>query len=461
MILKNILDQAKAKKAAHTRSLEIESLELTPEEYMLLREDKNPLGLELMYSILEKTPNCGWTIDDSTFRFVRASKSEIGRGFQRASFSIALTSGTKRFFIKAFRDYPELAEFDLIKFPTVTLAIYAINDEIEQIENRKRIAEERRRQEAILAEQQRQAEIARLEQEEIDAVKREMSELRERLFLIKGVERKSAEESDIQAIRINKIVDNFCSDLSLEEHIIYLEMNELPQKEYQIIDDIPCRTTLDENKFPVTSISASHIKGCIDVRGILQESSCSCAYDENSNVLVFSCSLINNSILADILKGFDGLSSSAKLVSIRFLKSVNLSTQLHRINTIIRDSIDKFLVVRSGISVLDKPYIDVSDADISLVIKERIECYVENVNTIIWSANNSEVIEKNNPSEESKGARLNSSVQMPVRDDHLDGADTSSVRREFNTLSRAADLPKVSLVKKYIDSNKSDDDIPF
>ena len=109
MILKNILDQAKAKKAAHTRSLEIKSLELTPEEYMLLREDKNPLGLELMYSILEKIPDCGWTVDDSTFRFVRASKSEMGRGFQRGSFSIALTSGTKRFFIKAFRDYPELA----------------------------------------------------------------------------------------------------------------------------------------------------------------------------------------------------------------------------------------------------------------------------------------------------------------------------------------------------------------
>lgn len=461
MILKNLLDQAKAKKAAHIRLLQIESLELTPEEYMLLREDKNRLGLELMYSILEKIPDCGWTVDSSTFRFVKESKSDMGRGFQRASFSIALTSGTKRFYIKVYRDYLELGEFDLIKFPTITLAIHAINDEIDNIENRKRIAEERRKQEAILAEQQRQVVIARLEQEEAEAVKRELSEIRERLLLIKEVEKKSAEESDLQSIRINKILDDFCSNLSIEEHIIYLEMDELPQKEYQIIDDIPCRTTWDENKFLVTSISASHIKCCIDIRGILQEGTCSCDYDGNSNVLGFSCSPTNNSILADVLKDFDGVSSSSRLVSIRFLKSVNLSTQLHRINVIIRDSMDKFLIVRSGVSVLDKSYIDVSDSDISLVIRERVERYVENVNTIIWSANNSEAIEKNKFSEGSKGTHLNSSVEMSVRDDYLDHADTSSVRREFNTLSPEVDLAKVTLVKKFTDPNKSDDDIPF
>ncbi|NQW58395.1 MAG: hypothetical protein HQ456_06765 [Polynucleobacter sp.] len=461
MILKNLLDQAKAKKAAHIRLLQIESLELTPEEYMLVREDKNRLGLELMYSILEKIPDCGWTVDDSTFRFIRTSKSEMGRGFQRASFSIALTSGTKRFFIKAFRDYPELSEFDLIKFPTITLAINAINDEIDNIENRKIIAEERRRQEAILVEQQRQVVIARLEQEEVEAVKQELSEIRERLLLIKEVEKKSVEESNLQSIRINKILDDFCSNLSIEEHVIYLEMSELPQKEYQIIDDIPCRTTLDENKFLVTSISASHIKGCIDIRGILQEGACRCDYDVNSNVLGFSCSPTNNSILADVLKDFDGVSSSSRIVSIRFLKSVNLSTQLHKINVIIRDSMDKFLIVRSGVSVLDKSYIDVSDSDISLVIRERVEHYVENVNTIIWSANNSEIIEKNKFSEGSKGTHLNSSVEMSVRDDYLDHADTSSVRRELNTLSRAVDLPKVNLEKKFTDPNKSDDDIPY
>ena len=461
MILKDLLDQAKAKKAAHIRLLEIESLELTPEEYMLLREDKNPFGLELMHSILEKIPDCGWTVDDSTFRFVKSSKTDMGRGFQRASFSIALTSGTKRFFIKAFRDYPELAEFDLIKFPTITLAIHAINDEIEQIEDRKRIAEERRRQEAILAEQQRHAEIARLEQEEVASVKREISEIRELLLLIKEVEKKSAEESDLQSIRINKILDEFCSNLSTEEHVIYLEMSELPQKEYQIIDDIPCRTTLDENKFPVTSISASHIRGCIDIRGILQESACSCDYDGNSNMLGFSCSPISNSILADVLQGFDGLSSSRVLVSIRFLKSVSLSTQLHRVNMIIRDSIDKFLIVRSGIAVFDKPYIDASDSDISLVIKERVGSYVENVNAIIWSANNSAIEERNSFSEESKVIHPKSPVETSVKKDSLTQASTSSVRREFNNLSRATELPKVTVVNKPIGFSNLDDDIPF
>jgi len=388
MILKNILDQAKAKKVAHDRSLEIESLELTPEEYMLLREDKNPLGLELMHSILEKIPDCGWAIDESTFRFVKISKPEMGHGFQRTSFSIALTSNTKRFFIKAYRDYPELSEFDLIKFQKLTLAIYAINDEIGQIINRKRIVEERRRQEAVLIEQQRQAEIVRLEKEEEEAVQREILEIKERLLLIKDVEKKSAKESDLQSNRITKILDDLCSNLSPEQHVIYLKMSELPDKEYQIIDDIPCRTTFDENKSPVMSISASHIKSCIDVRGILQDSFCTCVYDKNVNVLGISCSLVNNSILADVLAGLDGLSTSTKLVSIRFSKSVNLSTQLHRINVMIRESIDKFLIVRTGISVLDKPYIDVPDSDIALVIKERIGCYVENVNTIIWSVNN-------------------------------------------------------------------------
>lgn len=396
MNLKNLLNDAKAKKAAHNRYLEIENLDLTAEEYMLIREDKNSIGLELMYAILEKIPNSGWMVDDSTFRFVRSSKSAVQNGFQRVSFSIALTSGSKRFFIKVFRDYYELSNFDLIKFPSLILAIQAINNAIEEIENKKRIQEDLQRQEAFMLEQKRNAEIARLEKLEAEDVEHEISAIRNKLLLIEKAEKKSAEESNFQAIRIHEHLDHFCSNLSTEVHFINLDLNLTPKLEYQIIDEIPCKAAIDENNNAIITISASYIKYCLNVRGIFHPSSCSCEYDPNTNLLIFSCASFSNALLAEVLKDFNVMQSTERNVSIRLLKLENSSTQLQRINKTLSNSMNNFLKNKTEITVFDTPYSDMPDSEILFVTKKLIESYAENVSSIIWSSKNSNVINQNN-----------------------------------------------------------------
>lgn len=73
MSLKDFLEAAKIEDAAYKRQQEIADLDLNPEEYMLLREDKSPLGLELMEAILEAKKNAEWIVDYSTHRLMRRS----------------------------------------------------------------------------------------------------------------------------------------------------------------------------------------------------------------------------------------------------------------------------------------------------------------------------------------------------------------------------------------------------
>lgn len=258
-----MLEAAKLLEAAHRRQQEILGLDLNPEEYMLLREDKSQLGLELLDAILEKMGNTEWVVDRSTHRLMRKSTSNSSNGkFSRfgsqlngssqGQFSIGLTSNSKRFFLKVYRDYLELSEFDLVKSRFITDAIKVLDQKILSIEAQ-------REQEKYLAIEAESIAIVR-ESQLIQALLDQVHEL-DRLAFFSGEER-------IQ--RLTEFVLEFSNGLPNAEVVID-ELDFSNQESYEIVDDVPCKNTLDyQNNKIIRSISNSYIQKCINFVNLIR-----------------------------------------------------------------------------------------------------------------------------------------------------------------------------------------------
>jgi hypothetical protein len=263
MSLKNMLEAAKLLEAAHKRQQELLGLDLNPEEYMLLREDKSQLGLELLDAILEGMGNTDWVVDRSTHRLMRKSPSNAGNskfsrlasqsnGSSPGHFSIGLTSNSKRFFLKVYRDYLELSEFDLVKSRFITDAIKVLDQKILSIEVQ-------REQEKYLAIEHESMAIVR-ESQLIQTLLDQVHEL-DSLAFFSGEER-------IQ--RLTEFVLEFSNGLP-DAEVVIDELDFSNQESYEIIDDVPCKNTLDyQNNKIIRSISNGYIKKCINFVNLIR-----------------------------------------------------------------------------------------------------------------------------------------------------------------------------------------------
>lgn len=124
MDLKSLLSEAKAAKTQHDREIEIANVDLTPEEYMLLREDDQHDGLSLLQAICEKLENSGWVVDSNTRRLCKRSVSSA----RPNQYSLALTSNSRQFFLKVYRDYDEFPDDIFAKCATLTEAVTKTDD---------------------------------------------------------------------------------------------------------------------------------------------------------------------------------------------------------------------------------------------------------------------------------------------------------------------------------------------
>ena len=133
MSIKSLLEEAKVAKqnadreelkllAKKKRDAELRDLDLTPEEYMLLRDDDQELGVDLLQAILEITNQSSWRVDNNTRRLCRID--EVQSGYKQSN-RLAITSNSRQFFLRFFGD-KETVLPDTI-FATCTSIVEAIS----------------------------------------------------------------------------------------------------------------------------------------------------------------------------------------------------------------------------------------------------------------------------------------------------------------------------------------------
>ena len=139
MNIKDLLQQAQNQKAVFDREEELRNLDLSPEEYMLLREDSQQIGVEVLQAIAEKIGKEEWLVDPQTRRLCRTSaittryiqnRTRIRTTLTASQFSLAITSNTKRFFIKLYRDFDEFDEAILANAESLISCVQLIDDEL-------------------------------------------------------------------------------------------------------------------------------------------------------------------------------------------------------------------------------------------------------------------------------------------------------------------------------------------
>ena len=291
MSLFDILKKAKTQKESFNRQKEIEYLDLNPEDYLLLRDDQQEIGLDLLWSILERIKNPNWTVDQSSFRLSRLVENNSNadwnqsRNSSRQAFSITITSNSKRFFIRAFRDYTELSEYDLIKCQTISEAIKAVDDEIRRI-NIQRMEEERlRKLEQIKREQEaKEAENKRIQIEKIDynIQKEKLSDL---LIIVNEAHKKSHSDTEGQINAIKQLINGHCTNLPTQEVEVDLMLSEEQTSEYEIKDEVPCQFIFDTSGKTRVLVSSSFIEKGINYKNLIsEEQSILFGFNENTHV---------------------------------------------------------------------------------------------------------------------------------------------------------------------------------
>jgi hypothetical protein len=139
MNIKDLLQQAQNQKAVFDREDELRNLDLSPEEYMLLREDSQHIGVEVLQAIAEKIGKEEWLVDPQTRRLCRTSvvtarsmqnRTRTRTALTTSQFSLAITSNTKRFFIKLYRDFDEFDEAILANAESLISCVQLIDDEL-------------------------------------------------------------------------------------------------------------------------------------------------------------------------------------------------------------------------------------------------------------------------------------------------------------------------------------------
>ena len=394
MSLFDILKKAKTQKESFNRQKEIEYLDLNPEDYLLLRDDQQEIGLDLLWSILERIKNPNWTVDQSSFRLSRLVENNSNadwnqsRNSSRQAFSITITSNSKRFFIRAFRDYTELSEYDLIKCQTISEAIKAVDDEIRRI-NIQRMEEERlRKLEQIKREQEaKEAENKRIQIEKIDynIQKEKLSDL---LIIVNEAHKKSHSDTEGQINAIKQLINGHCTNLPTQEVEVDLMLSEEQTSEYEIKDEVPCQFIFDTSGKTRVLVSSSFIEKGINYKNLIsEEQSILFGFNENTHVSTI-LNFTEVKKLQEIIKDIVTSEIKGDNLNILFSKNEAISKQLERVVEAIQNHINQFTISKRMLSINSKVYENKSNKEIFENVSKHIDEISENAQDIIWSINN-------------------------------------------------------------------------
>lgn len=421
-MFKDLLNSAKSNFEAHQRAEEIRHLDIDPEEYVMLRDDKSPMGVDLLRAILEKLNLPNWEVDEGTTRIVRISETP---GYRKA-WSLALTSDTRRFHLKIYRDFEsDLQGVDLIASRGICSAIKFVEATIQDLyEQRIREAELRRL--ALLEEEERriqEEELYRLElleeekrrkEEELTKILAKVEHINKILHSIHSKELKSFKlgEEIIQK-SVKYIADKVDTLPQAEISVAVANLQETQEKftdeQFKIIDNIPC--TLNESADSI-KISNKFIKHCINAKNHILPKYREIQFNEATKEFVFKSKESDESLISS--QGADNESyvtrtpistlNSTRESSIPLSKTIQVHVQkkVHKIQATV-DPLQEItnLLMRyeqkdqstrddmAKITVLNI-YLETSTFDDLMVpINEMLSSIAHNVSLLAWNSINS------------------------------------------------------------------------
>jgi hypothetical protein len=399
-MFKDLLNSAKSKFDAHQRAEEIRHLDIDPEEYVMLRDDKSPMAVELLKAILEKLNLSNWEVDERTSRIVRVSEIQ---GY-RKNWSIALTSDTRRFHLKIYRDFEgDLEGIDLVGSRGICAAISFVETAIQELYS-KRIREVEIRRLAIIEEEKRR------QKEELARIQAKVNHVNDTFLSIYGKELscfKLGEAIIDSATRyISDKVDTLSQvEISLPIGNLQETIEKFAGEQFKIIDDVPCK--LDEATGSI-KISNCFIKHCVIAKNHIEPKRGELKFNEETKKLVIDFKDVNGNLIEtqNVHRMPAGSSAPILSLSLRQQSSISLPsyvrepvqttestlTLLQEIANIASKfgQIDASMTDKMAkITVLDIASEVSSFRDLIAPIDNLLSSIAENVSLIEWNSKNS------------------------------------------------------------------------
>lgn len=374
-MFKDLLNAARNNFAAHQREEEIRHLDIDPEEYVMLRDDKTPMAAELLRAILEKLKIPNWEVDDGTLRIVRISETPS----VRKNWSLAMTSDTRRFHLKVYRDFEgELDEIDLASSRGLCAAIGFVEQTIHDIRERKIQEAEMQRLAAIEEERRRRQE----EFENVIATVDQINEIHRNRYLKELSAAKLGEEMLSSAGEyIGYKVDAMQQaqiTLPAGDDIVSMQ-RKFDGKQFRIIDNVPCE--FDETNSMI-NVSNRFIKSCIEGKNFISPSLSVVKYEPETRSLIQSTAEKSGVHFDDYANHHAYLDKRLDGLTNPLLEAERLLASAAELEANVKGDVAK-------ISVLSV-YSEVSSfKDLRPSIDSVLAGISENVNLIIWNARNS------------------------------------------------------------------------
>jgi hypothetical protein len=317
MNIKDLLQQAQNQKAIFDREEELRNLDLTPEEYMLLREDSQHIGVEILQAIAEKVGREEWIVDPQTRRLCRTSsvtartvqnRMRIRSTISATQFSLAITSNTKRFFIKLYRDFEEFDEAILANADTLISCVQLIDDELEarvlRLEIQKKRLLEAHRNECIgLVEELNQFLAAT-----IDSANKEINDAKELHLNAIELCKEWAKDFDNTRVLIAKSYQSLFDD----EEIFHIE-----DSFFSEIDGVVCKLENRTGSSADLTVSLIDIYKCIPTPNLELLNQFKFKFVSlKDDYLVVEPFFKDDDFLWDILKGSHGYGVSSEIVDV-------------------------------------------------------------------------------------------------------------------------------------------------
>ena len=373
-MFKSLLNQARDNFVAHQREEEIRHLDLDPEEYVMLRDDKSPMAIELLKAILEKLNIPHWEVDEKTSRVARILESSGAR----KDWALSITSDTRRFHLKVYRDFErELEDLDLVSSRGLCAAITFVEQTIHDIRERRIREAEIRRLAAIEEEKRRQQQELKnitAKIDEINIVCRRLYSKKQNALRLGDEFLKKCREYVAQ-----KIIQTSQSQFSLPIEDIAAVKPNFEGRQFKIIDDVPCK--LDEINSAI-HVSNKFLIDCLEEKNLISPICFSASYEPETRSLVLNIIERSSGEIHEVdqkneltPRRFDNLKDPLREADI-------LLTQFVEIDSKMRDDVAKISLfsIYSETSTFE---------DLKKSIDLKFAVVDENVHLLMWNAKNS------------------------------------------------------------------------
>jgi hypothetical protein len=277
-MFKELLSTARSNFAAQQREEEIKHLDIDPEEYVMLRDDKSEMAVELLYAIVEKLKIANWEVDEATSRIVRISEAQG----TRKNWALAVTSDTRRFHLKVYRDFEgELEEIDLAASRGICAAITFVEKTIQDIREEKIRQVEKRRLAAL--------EVERVRKEEALAkIVEKVEEINQKCRSIYFKEVGASKLGEELLISATDYIAKKVAVMAQAEVVFPAESavrSKFEGKLFRIIDNVPCK--FNELAASIT-VSNSFIQDCIEGRNLVSPKCMQVTYNDEARELAMN-----------------------------------------------------------------------------------------------------------------------------------------------------------------------------